>query len=366
MDEAKIDIEELIKENESLKEQLENSSRMFYDMVKKTNQHLKDLFDNSNDLIQIIKPSGELRFVNQAWKYKMGYNDDQIVDLDFIDLIHPDRKKETNEKLEAASISPLSERFSTILVSKLGKNIYVNGNLTSVFEEGKLVEFRCIFYDVTERMRAESAQSLYFTIASHTSREQNIEEFFESIYSELNLHLRVRNFAIAIYNNDQLEFPLYINEKLSSKEVSDVDYLLTEYTVERKKPVIIYEEGVHKIEEQYHRKISGKLPKIWMGVPFYTTNSKGAMMMYSYRDHTTFNNKDLELLDFISSQVGLAIQRKQSDEKIIDQAARLEAIIESSTHHIWSINREYEFTSFNENYALFFIACFPGFLGCRF
>jgi PAS domain S-box-containing protein len=44
-------------------------------------------------------------------------------------------------------------------------------------------------------------------------------------------------------------------------------------------------------------------------------------------------------------------ERKRAEEEIANQAAKLKAIFESSSHLLWSVNRKYELTSFNTNYA---------------
>ncbi|HET6245331.1 MAG: PAS domain S-box protein [Bacteroidetes bacterium] len=44
-------------------------------------------------------------------------------------------------------------------------------------------------------------------------------------------------------------------------------------------------------------------------------------------------------------------ERKSSEEKIFKQAAKLNSIFESSSHQIWTLNRNYELTSFNQNYV---------------
>ncbi|MDQ3191174.1 MAG: PAS domain S-box protein, partial [Bacteroidota bacterium] len=43
--------------------------------------------------------------------------------------------------------------------------------------------------------------------------------------------------------------------------------------------------------------------------------------------------------------------RKSSEEKIFKQAAKLNSIIESSSHQIWTLNKKFELTSFNQNYV---------------
>ena len=67
------DIASLQKELDELKGKLRRSYRDYYDLVEKTNRDLKELFDTSNDLISIFKPSGDFIYVNEAWKNKLGY-----------------------------------------------------------------------------------------------------------------------------------------------------------------------------------------------------------------------------------------------------------------------------------------------------
>jgi PAS domain S-box-containing protein len=59
----------------------------------------------------------------------------------------------------------------------------------------------------------------------------------------------------------------------------------------------------------------------------------------------------LELLDFISGQVAIAISRKQAEEALARETARLNSIFESSSHLMWSVNKRLLLQSFNHDYA---------------
>src|SRR5690606_19456076 len=76
----------------------------------------------------------------------------------------------------------------------------------------------------------------------------------------------------------------------------------------------------------------------------------GIIGVKSYTSPNTYDRRDLELLEFISGQIALAIERKQHEEELNKYAARLNAIFESSSHMIWSVNRNFQLTSFNKNY----------------
>ncbi len=339
------------KEISELKSKLEQAERDYYSLIEKTNQNLKDLFDNSNDLITIFKPTGEIRFANAVVKNKLGYSEDEILDLKFLEVVHEDHRRNALQNILKITAGSRMERFETVLISKSGKNIYVTGKLTSIFENNEPVEYRCVFYDISERIRAESAQSLYYQIANITITENDLEHLYLSIFDQLSQMLMVKNFHISLKQKGSYTTIFRRNEN-GDDLTGDVDSALMDYAFDRRRSLIIYEDGIEKIESQAKKKFKDSMPKIWLGVIIYL-NSKpqGIMSVYSYTDQSAFNNKDLELLDFISGQISLAIERKEKEDKIENQAATLGAIFDSSTHQIWSVDRKLRFTSFNHNYS---------------
>lgn len=325
--------------------------------LEKTNAQLKELFDNSSDLIQIFTSEGELRFVNEAWKTKLGYSDEEISKLLLRDLVHKDYLEGTYNNLKLIGNGEKLEKFETVFITKFGKNIFVSGRVNCTIEEGGPSEFRGIFYDITERIRAEKAQSLYYKIANLTTTSSNLDALYKSVFEELNKILKVQNLAISLRDekNDKILFPFFVSELENPHEIKqqkNVTRLLAEFTFERSKPLIIYDDGIQRIADQKKLVLDSRLPLIWLGVQINVEGRPaGVISFHSYKDRTAYNHKDLELLDFIASQVSLALERKSNEAKIISQSARLKAIFESTTHQIWSIDRNFNFTSFNQNYA---------------
>ncbi len=342
----------LKQEIEYLKKKLIQSEEDYNSLIEKTNQNLKDLFDNSNDLITIFKPTGDIRFANDVVKNKLGYTDREILELKFLEVVHEDYRKSTLQSILKITAGSRMERFETVLISKTGKNIYVTGKLTSTFENNEPAEYRCVFYDISERIRAESAQSLYYQIANITITENDLEHLYRSIFDQLSQMLTVKNFSICMKRKGSYQAIFKINEKEETMDLTeDLDHTLMEYTFDRKRSLIIYEDGIKKIQSQVQKTFEDPIPKIWLGVIIYLdARPQGIMSVCSYTDQSAFNNKDLELLDFISGQMSLAMERKEKEDKIENQAATLGAIFDSSTHQIWSVDKKLRFTSFNQNY----------------
>lgn len=330
--------------------------RKIAEELKRSSEQLKELFDNANDLIQIFGLDGQLQFVNKIWKEKLGYEDHEIRKLKIIDIVHPDYISKTSIVLELILEGKIVDKFDTVFMAKNGKQIYLTGGVNCTFRGGKPIEFKGIFHDITDRIRAEQAQALYYKIANMAIHSSNVESLFANIHQELSHIIEANNFYIALIDkeNKKLNFPYYINENTSiieNKFKRKLSNGITEYAMGSNKPLFLYEKDIINLE--YHGKISmtGKIPKIWLGVPLRISNRViGIISMQCYSQKNTYSYKDLELLDFISGQVALAIERKQKEHKIYEQSARLKAIFESSSHLIWSVDKKFEFTSFNQNY----------------
>ena len=65
------------------------------------------------------------------------------------------------------------------------------------------------------------------------------------------------------------------------------------------------------------KKWFGTLRKAWLGVPLKVEDRViGAMVVQSYTNPELYSEKDIGLLEFVSSQVATAIERKRTEEKI--------------------------------------------------
>jgi PAS domain S-box-containing protein len=325
--------------------------------LKEGNEQLEDFFENANDLIQFFSLEGNILFVNKAWKNTLGYSEEEIRFLNFKDIIHPDNLADTLEHLEDIKKGVPADRFETVFTTKNKKNIHVICSVNVKYEQGKPIAFRGIFHDNTERIRAERAQNLYYKIANHTINSENLETLLYNIHQELKTMIAVNNFHVALHDKERniLNFPYYIDENFGDKVTTQSRIFgkgLTEYSLLNNKPTFLYEEDIIHLAKEGALELLGPVPKIWMGVPLKLENRTiGVICVKSHSDRNKYKQRHLELLDFISGQIAIAIERKRNEQKIIEQTARLNAIFQSSSHLIWSVNRNRGLTSFNQNYA---------------
>ena len=326
--------------------------------LSNTNAQLQDLVDNTSDLIQLLTLDGKFIFVNRAWREALGYSSEEITALTLSDVLHPDYANSTLGTLRRIQEGDKLPYVETVFRSKNGKTLFLSGSVNCRFENGRPVAFRCIFHDTTGKIRAEKSQKLYYSIANWTINTPNLDELYHKIHEELGNIIDARNFFIALYDSSKtyLSFPYYVDEyfggnmRFTKRKLGNG---IIEYTILANKPLFLYEKDIRQLTDQHHIDLYGqRQPQVMLTAPLRIGDEiTGIIGVKSYNDAQTYGPRDLELLEFISGQVALAIARKQSEARLDKQNARLNAIFDSSTYLIWSVNKALQLTSFNKNYA---------------
>jgi PAS domain S-box-containing protein len=325
--------------------------------IAKSNSQLQDLVDNTSDLIQLIAIDGKFIFVNKAWREILGYGLDEIASMRLSDILHPQHKEQALAQLSLIEQGNPSANFEAVFQNRAGKKIFVSGSVVCRFDNGKPTAFRCILNDFTEKIRAEKAQNLYYSIANSTVVSQNLDDFYHAIHQELGNVIDVQNFFIALYDPSQsyLYFPYYVdqyfrgNVRFTRRRLGNG---VTEYAIASNKPLFLSGEDIETLAKKNSLHIYGVTPQQLLCVPLRIGDRvTGIIGVKSYDDPKMFDARDLELLEFISGQVAIAIARKQSEQELSKYVARLNAIFDSSSHLIWSVNKTLQLTSFNKNYS---------------
>lgn len=327
------------------------------DALNRSNAQLQELIDNTTDLIQIIGASGRFLFVNKAWCDTMGYSQEEAKDLKWQDILHPEFAHQTQEQFDKIIRGEILEEYTGVVRRKDGRRLYLSGSVSCRFEKGVPTAFRCILHDSTAKIRAERASKLYSSIAQVMVNATSLDELYSNIHKQLGEVIDVKNFFIAQYDPGKsfLYFPYYIDEYFNSRVHFTKRKLgngLTEYAIMANNPLILHDEDIHQLAKEKKIYLYGVVPKVMLCVPLRIGDRvTGIIGVKSYERTNKYEKRDLELLDFISGQVALAIARKQSEAALARETARLNAIFEGSAHLMWSVNKRMFLTSFNHDYA---------------
>ncbi len=325
--------------------------------LSSASSELQDLIRNTTDLIQMIDLQGRFLYVNKAWKDTIGYRSAELNQMNLRDVIHPEFMEETLSKFDRVKNGEQIPDFEAVYRRKDGRRVYVSGSVNCRYDEnGNPIVFRCIFHDTTAKNRAENAQNLYYQIANSTLSTRSLDDLYHFIHEELGKVIDTKNFFISLYDPSKsyLYFPYYVDEyfdkniRFTKRKLGNG---LNEYAIVANRPLMLTETEIQELARQKVLYIYGQIPKVMLCVPLRIGDRvTGIIGVKSYERTNKYDIRDLELLEFISGQVAVAIERKQAEAELGKQTARLHAIFESSSHLMWTVNRRLQLTSFNDNY----------------
>ena len=186
-----------------------------------------------------------------------------------------------------------------------------------------------------ERDDARTLEVL-FEISEAVSTTRNLDELYQVMHKALGRILNVDNFYIALHHEDKdsITFPYYVNEKDERPEeifhFSETSSLPGK-VIRARGPLIFYAEDIIDFAKTRGQSVIGTICKIWLGAPLIIKNRViGVIAIQSFNSPEDYEKKDLTLLYAVSQHIALAIERKESDEKLSEQRRVLEKILESS------------------------------------
>jgi two-component system, sensor histidine kinase len=200
-----------------------------------------------------------------------------------------------------------------------GKKLFLDIRVKAVTDECfnyHVVELR----DISKSKRNEQIQSFLYQVASATFSKKDLRDLLRVIRVELDKILDTTNFYVALYNREEDTISLaYMADSEDEFETFPAGRTLTGYVIRTQKALLASESMLEELEKKGEIELIGTNSKMWLGVPLRNHKEViGMLGVQSYTDPEAYSEADLELLEYISIQIGTAIERKQSETAIRD------------------------------------------------
>jgi two-component system, LuxR family, sensor kinase FixL len=166
-----------------------------------SDEWLKDLFDHSSDLIQIVSMQGRVEYVNKAWHKLLQYESGDIKNKTIYDFVEPnDIQKFTDYRQKVINGQVLDSPITFNLISKTGEKFTVEGTVSVKTENGSPVYTRGIFRNVSDRI--ENERQLWQLNQQLTEREYNVRQLLTHAPDAV---IVISNEGLVTYWNPQAE-----------------------------------------------------------------------------------------------------------------------------------------------------------------
>ena len=291
-------------------------------MLKTSEERFRDLFENANDAIWTADTKGRYISVNRQFRNLLGFKKEELIGKKSIYLVAPE-SREKSIKNYKKTLAGKSTEYEVVVLNKKGERRIHLERLRPLREKDRIVGVQGIGRDITERKQNERLQQVLYNISKAANSPITLDQLYKTIHQELGTIIDTTNFYIALVDEkeDKIFFPYHQDEKDNNFPVLKLssNNTPTTYVIRTGQPFLINRKQLNGMVAQETLAPQGTITdkSVWLGVPLKIEDKViGAMAVQSYTNPDLYSKKDIKLLEFVSSQVAIAIERKQAEERI--------------------------------------------------
>ncbi|HAJ32527.1 MAG TPA: hypothetical protein DCK79_04040 [Candidatus Atribacteria bacterium] len=290
--------------------------------LRKSQQEFVSLFNSSPEALVYLDEKGNILNINLRFTELFGYTLEEVKGRNINDgMIHPPNKIEEGKDLDKIALSKGYFNYETIRKKKDGTLFPVSISGSNVIIDGQLKGITGIYVDITERKKSEQLNTVLYNISKAANSPISLNQLYKTIHKELSKVLDTTNFYIALVNKkeNKIFFPYNIDNTKPIHLPRTINHnSLVAEVIRTGKPIFVNQEMIkgEKFMMEF-KEWFGTLRKVWLGSPLKVEDRViGAIVVQSYTNPELYSEKDIGLLEFVSSQVATVIERKRTEEKI--------------------------------------------------
>lgn len=303
------------------------------EIIKQTT-YLENLIDSSPEAIVILDNEDRILKINPEFERIFGYTVDESVGKKIIDLVVPDDLKDEGQKTTNDVAKGKNIRIDTIRQHKNGKKIHVSILGKPIVIDNKQLAVYRIYRDISIQKESEKIQVTIYKISKAVNTIDNISTLCSTIQNILNEIIDTSNFYVALYDEERnmITLPYIVDQEDDFTEFPP-GKTLSAYVIQTGKPLLATREVVDDLTSKGLIETIGSHSAVWLGVPLKLHNEViGLIGLQSYDDPEHYTEKDLEILNFVSEEIAIAIQHIQYTQDIKRELKEKEVLL-SEIHH---------------------------------
>ena len=288
-------------------------------LLKESEERFRRLFKDLGDAVFVCGIGDnfeKILEVNPSAEQQTGYSSDELIGMKIDeslvvkgsgdhDLLEIENKLLNNEPVT----------FSEMKRRKDGTEYWVEIVLTPIEYKGKKA---CISInrDISKRKHLDQLNKVLLQISDTATSASSLEELLKSIREILHSVIDTTNFYVGLYDKSTHTISEPYSEDTFDKYQSyPAGKTLTYHVIKTGRPLFANDEISLKLEEKGEVEHFGTDSKLWLGVPLITKDTViGALVVQSYTDENLYSESDLDILQYVSTEIATVIRRKQEEK----------------------------------------------------
>ncbi len=275
--------------------------------------------ERTDDMILMTDLEGNICYVNPAFVKIYGYTEKEALNNTPRILKSDAHSQEFYSEFWAKLLAKEVVSEEIVNKTKDGRLIDIETSANPILDDKEnIIGFLAVQRDITDRKRTEQIQKVLYNISNAVNTTDNLDKLIGLTHKELSTIIDTSNFFVALYDQptDSILVPYSVNEKEEFSEIP-VQGSLTGHVIKSGKSLLITQDKLGKRKQMGKIKASGEEAKVWMGVPLKVKGViTGAIVLQHYHNIDAFGPSDLELLEFVSDQISLSIDRKKREDDL--------------------------------------------------
>lgn len=262
---------------------------------------LPNVMDLLLDAVCIVDAQGRFIFVSAAGERVFGYSPKEMIGRPMLNFVFDEDKTKTQQAAEGVQDGNPLPYFENRYVRKDGRIVHIMWSARWSDAHQMRVG---VARDITERKCAESMQAALYAISEAAHAAEDLPALFQQIHHIIGKLLPANDFTVALYDyaKDELKFAYHLGERDQPPQAHKIDSgSLCAKLVHDGQAILLAPDNEQTSNNCLGVPLRGKKGVI------------GALVLRSPSAEPPYTQKDMELLQFVSTQIAVAIERKQME-----------------------------------------------------
>jgi len=181
--------------------------------------------------------------------------------------------------------------------------------------------------EIAERRYADKVRAILYRISTFVNQNQNLTTVFDFMHEQLDSVMEVKNLLIVQVIDDEISVEsIYdVCEKKYNGQKRDVDSRICSYILENQSAVLFNKKELSSMLSRSGIAGGQRFPESAIGVPLIVDEKiNGILVTQSFRASKKFDQTDLELLEYVSEHIAIAIARVENERRLISAKDKAE------------------------------------------
>ena len=305
-------------------------------VLRQSERRFRTAFGYTPIGMALVSPEGRFLQVNDSLCAIFGYSAGELESMRWSDLTHSDDLDVSREQV----LRTLAGEQGTFELEKRytrkdGQLVWAHLFAALVRDDaGEPAYFIAQVQDVTERRRWAMIQSSLYRISQVSHETHSLRDLYRAIHVIISELMPARNFYIALYDAEKnlLRFPYFVDEvEPDTPPPLPPGKTLTAYVLRTAQSLLAPPEVFNELVIRGEVELVGAPSIDWLGVPLVSEGkTMGVLVVQSYTEGVRYGPGDTKILEYVSAQIAMAIERKRGEEALRQSEATMKALVNAT------------------------------------